>query len=283
IEVCRGERVLEVRLNPLNGGGHTLVCYDVTKHKAIEDTLRGAKDEAERLSTAKSMFIARLSHEMRTPLHAVIGFGELLPAAAKPEVDEYAGIIISSGRGLISKIDQMLELSRMDLGEVRSAARVVPANTVFSEAIAAASRANPEIKTRVTWNSDMDGLNIRGDHRLLTNAMAEFIYNAAKYGDVNEPIRIGATALEAGGVTLWVKNTGTAGEQPLHQDLFESFGQADASLQRSQEGLGVGLTYVRAIAKLHGGEAQLQGGGGGRETIASITLPPPLGERTAAA
>jgi len=110
VEVVRpnGDGVLEARIRPLETGGFTLACIDVSKDKAIEDTLLEAKDKAESLSKAKSLFIARLSHEMRTPLNAVIGFGKMLPAASGPEISDYAEIIVSSGRRLVNKIDQML-------------------------------------------------------------------------------------------------------------------------------------------------------------------------------
>ncbi len=75
VEVIKpnGDGVLEARIRPLETGGYTLACIDVSKHKAIEDTLLEAKDEAERLSKAKSLFIARLAHEMRTPCTPSLG------------------------------------------------------------------------------------------------------------------------------------------------------------------------------------------------------------------
>ena len=265
--------VLEFRLSALGNGEFTLACHDVSKRKAIEDALRAAKEEAERLSTAKSMFIARLSHEMRTPLHAVIGFSELLPVAAKAEIADYAGIIAASGRGLVAKIDQMLELSRMDLGKIKSHPRDVPAAAILKDAIARAVQAEPGLAPRLHAAPNSAGLHIRDDHRLLTSAMAEFISNASKYGAPGGAIRLGATALPDGEISLWVGNAIAEGQPPLTADPFESFGQADSRLERSHEGLGVGLTYVRAVAGLHGGRASLIQTSAARDTIAAMELP----------
>lgn len=266
-----GAHAIEVRLNRLAGGGATLACYDVTKHKEIEDALREAKDEAERLSMAKSMFIARLSHEMRTPLHAVIGFGEMLPVAAKDEIEEYSGIIVHSSRGLVSKIDQMLELSRMDLGKVRDDRRALPAEAILREAMAQAAKSQPGLTGRLNIIDGTKAIDVFGDHKLLAKATAEFICNAAKYGHTAQPIEVGANQLSDGRSELWVKNVAAPGAPLLQDDPFESFGQSDQRLERSHEGLGVGLTYVRAVSRLHDGAASLRADGDA--TIATISLP----------
>lgn len=271
-----GEGVVEIHLSHLPGGGCTIACYDVTKHKAIEDTLRAAKDEAERLSKAKSMFIARLSHEMRTPLHAVIGFGEMLSAAPKSEIEEYGEIIVHSGRGLIAKIDQMLELSRMDLGELRSQGRPLRSHSVLREAVAGAIKNDPGLGRRLRiCDVDID-LMLCGDHRLLANALTEFIGNAAKYGDPAAEIELGCDLDDDGVQRLWVRNRPTEFETSIINDPFESFGQSEAAqgLDRNHGGLGLGLTYARAVARLHGGEARLITADGEAATIAALVLPP---------
>ncbi len=276
VEVIKpnGDGVLEARIRPLETGGYTLACIDVSKHKAIEDTLLEAKDEAERLSKAKSLFIARLSHEMRTPLHAVIGFGEMLPTASGNEIGDYAEIIVSSGRRLVNKIDQMLELSRMDLGEVRSSARHVPAKAIAKEAVTLALKSDTALSSRLQIDPCTEDAVVTGDHRILSNAVAEFISNAAKYGAPDSSITIGATVLsERGDVRLWVTNQPGPDHLQITFDPFESFGQADQSLERAQEGLGIGLTYVRAVARLHAGEASLEQDDETGLITAAINLP----------
>lgn len=276
VEIVRpnGDGVLEARVKPLETGGYTLACIDVSKHKAIEDTLLRAKVEAERLSKAKSQFIARLSHELRTPLHAVIGFGEMLPVASKTELGDYAKIIVSSGRRLVSKIDQMLELSRMDLGEVRNSARHVPAKAIAKEAVTLAQKSDSSLAPRLEIAPGTDNVVVTGDHRILSNAIAEFICNAAKYGEKDGLITIGATNLsESGDTQIWVSNMPESDQMQITCDLFESFGQADQSLGRAHEGLGIGLTYVRAIARLHAGDASLEQHPDTGLITASINLP----------
>ncbi len=268
-----GVGAIEVRLNNLEGGGYTLACYDVSKHKAIEEALRSARDEAERLSAAKSMFIARLSHEMRTPLHAVIGFGELLPTAAQQEIEEYAGIIVTSGRGLVTRIDQMLELSRMDLGKVRAALRQAPALAVLREAVNRAAKTEPGLETRVDIEVADNEVKVFGDHALLIKAIAELVSNASKYGAPGSTIRVGVDVGVTGETLLWVRNIAADGVEVPKEDPFVGFDQPEADLDRAREGLGIGLTYVRAVTKLIGGEARLQGEPDGRTVIASIRLP----------
>lgn len=263
---------IEARLSPLPDGGHTLACIDVSKHKAVEDALRSSKDEAERLSSAKSMFIARLSHEMRTPLHAVIGFGEMLSNAGADEVDEYAGIIVHSARSLIAKIDQMLELSRMDLGELRNADREVWPRAVLRDAISAATKADADLNDRLEVAAEIPEAAFRGDQRLLANAVTEFIRNAAKHGDLEANIRVGASERDDGAVALWVANAPDSRLAPSSWEGFELFGDSDPSKAQAHEDLGIGLTYVRSVAGLHGAEAKLAFDAEAREFRASIAL-----------
>ena len=113
-----------------------------------------------------------------------------------------------------------------------------------------------------------------GNHRILSNAVAEFISNAAKYGAPDGPITIGATVLsERGDVRLWVTNQAGSDQMQITFDPFESFGQADQPLERAQEGLGIGLTYVRAVARLHADEASLEQDDETGLITAAINLP----------
>lgn len=240
----------EARLRPLTGGGSTLACIDVTKHKELEDALRGAKEEAERISSAKSAFIARLSHEMRTPLHAVIGFGDMLTSAAPADVGEYSGIIVHSARSLIAKIDQMLELSRLDLGELRRADREIDVRAVLRDAVASATRADDGLAPNLDVAKDIPDLKLRGDQRLLGNAMMELVYNAAKHGAPDGRIGIGASELDDGRISLWVTNRPDPRAMRTDGDSAQppAIGGDDP---------GIGLTYVKSVAGLHDAKFEL--------------------------
>lgn len=131
--------------------------------------------------------------------------------------------------------------------------------SVGSRVVTFALKSDATLASHLVIDPSVDDAVVTGDHRILSNTIAEFISNPAKYGAPDGPIIISATLLsERGDVRLWVTNLADETQIQVTFDPFKSFGQADQSLERTQEGLGIGLTYVRVVAHLHAGEASLE-------------------------
>lgn len=269
-------RVLEVRSDPTPDGGFVVTYTDVTEQKQAEAALRQAATEAEAASRAKSQFLATMSHELRTPLNAVIGFSEaMMHETARPDqkrIEEYAGAINEAGRHLLSLINDILDVARieagrMDLAEDRvDLARLT--QTTLRLLDPAARTASVALEGAVP--SDLPA--VQGDERRLRQVMLNLVSNAVKFTGLGGSVRVAARLDEEGGIELRVIDTGIGiAEQDLER-VFQPFVQLDSSLSRRYQGSGLGLFLSRALAQAHGGSLHLESTPG-QGTTAVLRLP----------
>jgi signal transduction histidine kinase len=272
----RSGRVLYAQSNPAPGGGWISTFSDITQMRQAELELRRAKELAEAANLAKSRFLATMSHELRTPLNAIIGFSEALarengdvPAEL---VAEYSGQINDAGRQLLSLINVILDVARIESGrfdpngEVVDIAKAVLAAVRQSESAAQAG----EVSVAMTLPEDLPWL--RGDERLIIQALSQLVSNAVKFTDAGGFVTIEAGLTSAAEVFVSVTDTGIGISDTDLERIFEPFTQLDGSLSRRYPGAGVGLFMARAIVAAHGGHLVLtsQPGFG---TVARLTLP----------
>jgi cell cycle sensor histidine kinase DivJ len=256
---CRGAAVEErgARGNGARGNGAIAVFRNISEAKWRQDELESAKTRAEEASLSKDHFLANMSHELRTPLNAIIGFSEIL---GNPELTpddpakqrEYAAIIHQSGQHLISVVNSILDLSKIQAG----AFELQPAPFALGPLIdcccdmiqlralergIAIARACP------------DGLDeVFGDRRAFKQILINLLSNAVKFTPANGEVSIRAQAV-GDTLILVVADSGVG----IHaQDLARigsPFFQAKGSLDRPFEGTGLGLSIVRGLVGLHGG------------------------------
>jgi signal transduction histidine kinase len=269
-------RVLEVRSDPTPDGGFVVTYTDVTEQKQAEAALRRAAAEAEAASRAKSQFLATMSHELRTPLNAVIGFSEaLIHEAARPDpkrVEEYASAINEAGRHLLSLINDILDVARIEAGRMELAEDRVDlarlAQTTLRLLDPAARTASVALELAVP--NDLPA--VRGDERRLRQILLNLVSNAVKFTGAGGSVRVAARLDQDGGIELRVIDTGIGiAEQDLER-VFQPFVQLDSSLSRRYQGSGLGLFLSRALAQAHGGSLHLESTPG-RGTTAVLRLP----------
>jgi PAS domain S-box-containing protein len=258
-----------------------LLCYegtveDVTEKFEQERTLRAALRQAEIANKMKAAFLAAMSHELKTPLNAVLGFSEIirdemLGPAGHPNYRDYAGDIHKSGTRLLSVINDVLDVSRLEGGLLTIDARPENVLDLAESAIKLARNiAQDHRPIAVDVPSDMPTLLV--DPRRLAQALGNLLANALKFTPPSGEVCFAVRPGEDGGMHLLVQDTGIGMAEETIAAALEPFRQLDGSLARRFEGAGLGLSIANALAELHGGTLEIQSAIGEGTTV-TIALP----------
>ncbi|MBV9234148.1 MAG: PAS domain-containing sensor histidine kinase, partial [Candidatus Eremiobacteraeota bacterium] len=239
----------------------TVVAFrDVTERKAIERRLQELNTELEQANRAKDEFLASMSHELRTPLNAVIGFtGTLLmklPGPLTAEQERQLQIVQSSARHLLSLINDILDLAKVEAGKVELFPEPVSVRAVVDQ-VAASLAASADAKNLqlVTEAYAADDI-VMSDRRALHQIVLNLADNAIKYTDSGS-VRITVIQEKSGGrsaLAIAVADTGIGISPEDQAHLFEAFEQLDHSNSRRFPGTGLGLYLSRKLALLLGAE-----------------------------
>jgi len=247
-----------------------LAIQNARLFREIEDKGR----ELELASKHKSQFLANMSHELRTPLNAILGYTELLLDGIYGEVPEKAretmGRIERSGRHLLALINDVLDLSKIEAGQLTlsladySLAEIVNTVVTAMEPLAA----EKGLALRVALDP---GLPLaHGDDRRLSQVLLNLVGNAVKFTDAGE-VRIGGKVSD-GAFLISVSDTGPGIAEEHQARIFDEFQQVDSSNTRKKGGTGLGLSIARRILALHGGRIWVESTPGHGATF-SFTLP----------
>jgi len=248
------------------------VLRDVSERKAQERAIEIARAESESANAAKSRFLATMSHELRTPLNAIIGFSEMLTNDSlvfdTARKHDYAKLINDSGRHLLSVVNGILDMSKMETGNFE----IMPEPFVPAQVIASccdllvlkARDSGVEIKTRIAF----DLPEVVADRRAFNQILINLISNAIKFTPRGGRVTVSATC-DSSKLAVAVEDTGVGiGENDLPR-LGEAFFQAQAYYDRRHDGLGLGLSIVKGLVQLHGGDIDIRSrlGEGTRVTV----------------
>jgi cell cycle sensor histidine kinase DivJ len=252
------------------------VLRDVSRRKAREQAFEQVHADTERAVARNARFLATMSHELRTPLNAIIGFSEMLTKEQSSTLTterrhEYAALINESGHHLLSVVNGILDMSKLEtdnfeiIGEPFAPASVIAR---CYELVALRARA-AGIRLERTVGDDLPDM--IADKRALTQILLNLLSNAIRFSDSGGRVVIGARA-EAASILFTVEDDGVGiGEQDLAR-LGEPYFQAQSARERRHGGSGLGLSIVKGLVRLHGGELSIDSRIG-RGTRVTVRLP----------
>ena len=234
--------------------------------------LESARDRLEQATRAKDEFLAMLGHELRNPLAPILTALQLMQLKGAPEIEKERRIIERQTKHLVRLVDDLLDVSRIARGKIDLKKERVQVATVVARAIELAS---PLLESR-GQALDIDvphtGLPVDADPSRLAQAIANLLTNAAKYSERTGRITIRAYRT-GDDVSIAVRDDGIGIEPAMLPRIFDMFVQERQALDRSQGGLGLGLTIVQSILSLHGGSASATSAGPGKGSEFVLRMP----------
>jgi cell cycle sensor histidine kinase DivJ len=260
---------VEMRCRPLDRAGAkasgdaqvVAVLRDISDRKSQEMALEMARAESERANSAKSRFLATMSHELRTPLNAIIGFSDMLTDGSmvldEPRRYEYAKLINESGRHLLSVVNGILDMSKMESGNFQITPEpFAPAQVIGGCCDLLALKAR-DAGVELTIRIDADLPEMVADRRAVNQILINLISNAIKFTPRGGRVTVGACS-DGRMLDITVSDTGCGiGPEDLPR-LGEAFFQARASYDRRHDGTGLGLSIVKGLTRLHGGDTDIR-------------------------
>jgi PAS domain S-box-containing protein len=253
-----------------------IMMTDATERKRQERALRHAKESAEAANRAKTQFLANMSHELRTPLNAIIGFSEVIANKLFGELNQrytdYAGDIVTSGRHLLGLINDILDLSKIDLGQA-----------TLSEGEVDIARCVNSCQRLMFERAERGGVHVQvvlppslpllwADETKVKQITLNLLSNAVKFTERGGRVTIGAAVTSEGGISLSIIDTGIGMRSEDIPKAMAPFGQLESTFERRFEGTGLGLPLVQRLVELHGAEFRLESHPG-KGTKAEVRFP----------
>ncbi|WP_349370868.1 ATP-binding protein [Salinarimonas sp.] len=219
------------------------------------------KAEAEGASRAKSEFLANMSHELRTPLNAIIGFAEVMEAGVfgelgSPRYTEYSRDIRSSGEYLLSVINDILDMSRIEAGRITLEKREVHLGEVVTRATRMVGELARAKGLALSVDEQADAT-LLADERAIQQILVNLLQNAVKFTPENGRIAV-RTRLVAGAVNIYVEDTGIGIPREAMKRIGRPFEQVETEYSKTYQGSGLGLAIAKSLAELHGGSLRIR-------------------------
>ncbi|MHC1550007.1 histidine kinase dimerization/phospho-acceptor domain-containing protein [Phyllobacterium sp. K27] len=257
--------------------GYCVVLRDITHWKRAEEELLSAKREAERTSTQKSEFLARISHEIRTPLNAIIGFSELMAdekfgPIGSERYRDYLHDISRSGNHVLSLVNDLLDISKIEAGAVEMNFEAVSLNDALTEAVAIMQpQANRE---RVIIRSSLTSRlpDIVADNRSITQIALNLLSNAVRFTGPGGQVIVSTSYEASGDVLLRVRDTGIGMTRQEVEQALRPYKQITTPGNVRSDGTGLGLPLTKAMAEANRANFNIDSSPG-RGTMVEITFP----------
>jgi signal transduction histidine kinase len=239
--------------------------------------LTSALKAANTANEAKSQFLATMSHELRTPLNAIIGFSEVLQkemfgALGDERYRSYADIICTSGTHLLKLITDILDVSRIDAGQLQLCEEIVDVTDGIRDCLNLIETPAKEAAVSLSTNLQSPLPLVRADPRRFRQIVLNLLSNAVKFTPAGGRVVVSAL-IGADGLRIAVTDTGIGIAPEDIPKALERFGQIDSKIGRKHEGAGIGLPLAKHLIELHGGTLKIESELGVGTTV-SIVVPP---------
>ncbi|WP_353539536.1 PAS domain S-box protein [Colwellia sp. KU-HH00111] len=232
------------------------IVQDISARLEDEQELVEAKDKAEQLARLKSEFMANMSHELRTPLNAIIGFSEALHGGVLGDMPEnqieYVSEILTSGKHLLSLINDVLDVSKLDAGKMSLVISEVNIPVLLNNITFVFQEMADSAQINLSYEYENNVKTIQADERKLRQCLYNLVSNAIKFTPAGGQVVIRATDGEDN-IEIAVEDTGIGIALNDMARLFNAFEQIDGGVTRQYEGTGLGLVIVENLVNLHGG------------------------------
>ena len=264
-------------------GGFVSIQSDITELKRAEEEMAAAKRQAEVASQAKSEFLANMSHELRTPLNSILGFSELIAqpgfAATDPEkTRDYAEMIHRAGGLLLELINDVLDLSKIEAGQVQLQDAEIDLSEAVETCLSMVRPRAARAEVRLRYEAPARLPRLRADRRYLQQIVLNLLSNAVKFTGEGGEVAVSAELAVCGGLRVVIADDGIGIPVQEQENVMQPFGQVAESYRRGHQGTGLGLPICKSLVELHGGRFDLDSAPG-KGTTVRITFPP---ERTLA-
>lgn len=252
----------QTKSNSLMDEYSSLLSDAVLRHRA-RTAEQSARIHAELANKVKSEFIANMSHELRTPLNTVIGFSKLLTQhherqLSDKDIVEYGSLIHDAAEHLLSVINDILDISKIQSGKYTLDAREVDVASIVAKSVNAyrmmATEAHVDLRTEIS--SDLPA--VRGDAAKLQQIFMNIISNALKFTHATGIIEVVAHRSVSGGAIVAIRDSGLGMSAEEIDVAMTPFGQVDGGRSRWREGAGLGLPIAKALVELHGGILEIR-------------------------
>lgn len=223
-----------------------------------EDALRTAKDEAEQANKAKSQFLSSMSHELRTPLNAILGYAQLLEYDNSLPRNQQVNLreISSAGRLLLELVNQILDLAKIEQGNMDVFIEQVKLEDVFTECKSLVKPLADEHRILLDFDTRVCGF-VRADHTRLKQVILNLLSNAIKYNHINGTVTLRCSFIQDKRVRIEIEDTGIGIPKHRIDNLFKPFDRLGMD-GREIEGTGIGLSISRQLTELMGGVMSVQ-------------------------
>lgn len=229
-----------------------------TDLRRARDQLAAARDSAVSSERAKMQFFSNMSHELRTPLNAIIGFSEMLGSdlfVAKRV--EYAHLIHKSGKHLLSLVNDLLDLSRIDAGKLELHEEDIDVAELVNECADTVTPRVRERELRLIRSVATDMPMFYADRRAVVQILLNLLTNAVKFTEPGGTVEVFAAIEPSGELVLGVRDEGIGIAEDNLQRVFERFGQARHDAIAIEKGTGLGLPIVKGLVETHGGRVAM--------------------------
>ena len=230
--------------------------------EARDEALR-KRFEAETANASKTAFLANMSHELRTPLNAILGFSEIIAkecfgAVGSPRYREYAGDIHTSGAHLLSLIDDLLDVAKIEAGRMEIEPHALDVARTFDSALKIIGAKARERHQELVIDIDPASPQLYADERALKQILINLVSNAVKFTPEGGRICVIGSRARCGNFQIMVEDNGPGIPREKLDRIFKPFSQVDNRYDRQGGGTGLGLALVRGLAELHGGRAWIE-------------------------